>query len=83
MAEANRMVREHAEGHPNLAYADLATPLLDDNGSPKDVFVEDGLHLNEQGYRLWQQALVPYLEIVSPGLNVRLSPSDTVHDRQV
>jgi lysophospholipase L1-like esterase len=62
MAEANRMVREYAERHPNLAYADLATPLLDDNGSPKDVFVEDGLHLNEQGYRLWQQALAPYLE---------------------
>jgi hypothetical protein len=62
MAEANRMVRKYAEGHPRLGYADLATPLLDKNGRPKDVFVEDGLHLNEQGYKLWQQALAPYLE---------------------
>jgi lysophospholipase L1-like esterase len=62
MAEANRMVRKYAEKHPDLAYADLATPLLDDNGNPRDVFVDDGLHLNERGYRLWQQALAPYLE---------------------
>jgi len=62
MAKANRMVREYAEGHPSLGYADLATPLLDDNGRPKDVFIADGLHLNEQGYKLWQQALAPYLD---------------------
>jgi lysophospholipase L1-like esterase len=62
MVEANRMVREFSERHPNLGYADLATPLLDADGNPRDVFVDDGLHLNERGYLLWQQALAPYLD---------------------
>lgn len=62
MAEANRLVREYAATKPGLGYADLATVLLDGDGKPKDVFVDDGLHLNEEGYRLWQEALAPYLD---------------------
>ena len=62
MVEVNRLVREYSESHPNLGYADLATPLLDADGNPRDVFVDDGLHLNEFGYFLWQQALAPYFD---------------------
>ena len=65
MAEANRMVQEYAAERPRLGYADLATPLLDRKGKPKDVFMEDGLHLDEEGYRLWQEALVPFLDAIS------------------
>ena len=62
MTAANKLVRDYVAGHRNMAYVDLATPLLDENGNPRDVFVADGLHLNEYGYRLWQQALAPYLD---------------------
>jgi lysophospholipase L1-like esterase len=62
MVEANRLVREYSESHPNLGYADLATPLLDADGNPRDVFIDDGLHLNARGYSLWHQALAPYLD---------------------
>lgn len=62
MVEANRLVREYSGQHPDLGYADLATPLLDDNGQPKDVYEDDGLHLNGKGYELWQEALAPYVE---------------------
>jgi lysophospholipase L1-like esterase len=62
MVDANNLVREYATEHPNLGYVDLATPLLNEDGDPKDVFVDDGLHLNERGYFLWQQALAPYLK---------------------
>jgi lysophospholipase L1-like esterase len=62
MRETNLMVQEFAAAHENLGYADLASPLLGVDGKPKDVFVEDGLHLNEEGYRLWQKALAPFLE---------------------
>jgi lysophospholipase L1-like esterase len=62
MVEANRMVREYAANHSRLGYADVATPLLDSDGRPKEVFLEDGLHLNEEGYRLWQEALAPFFD---------------------
>lgn len=62
MAEANRMVKAYAAGHADLGYADVATPMLDDNGLPRPVFVEDGLHLNDDGYRLWREALAPYVD---------------------
>ena len=62
MVEVNRMVREYSESHPNLGYADLASPLLGSDGNPGDVFVDDGLHLNQRGYFLWQQALAPHLD---------------------
>lgn len=48
-------------GQPNRAYVDLATPLLDERGEPRDVYVDDGLHLNADGYDLWNAALAPYL----------------------
>jgi lysophospholipase L1-like esterase len=62
MVDANRLVHDYAAKHHNLDYADLAAPLLDSDGMPKDVFVDDGLHLNEEGYRLWQETLAPFLD---------------------
>jgi len=62
MAEANRAIRVYAAKSPGLGFVDVATPLLDDYGFLRDVYVDDGLHLNEQGYRLWETALAPYLE---------------------
>ncbi|MEJ2256628.1 MAG: GDSL-type esterase/lipase family protein, partial [Woeseiaceae bacterium] len=66
MQEANRLVAEYASGREHLYFADLATPLLDADGRPKDVYVEDGLHLNAAGYALWQAALAPF---VAPEVN--------------
>jgi lysophospholipase L1-like esterase len=36
--------------------------MLDMDGMPKDVFMDDGLHLNEEGYLVWQEALAPFLD---------------------
>ena len=62
MVEANELVREYVKKHPSLDYADLATPLLNEDGEPGDYYVDDGLHLNERGYALWQVALAEYLD---------------------
>ena len=41
-----------------LTYIDVATPMLDANGEvKKDIFVDDDLHLNEKGYRIWTAAV--------------------------
>lgn len=62
MAAANKLIREYTETDPKLGYADVASVLLGDDGLPKDVYVMDGLHLNDDGYRLWQQVIAPLLE---------------------
>lgn len=42
-------------GHePNMAFASVWNIMLDETGAPrKDIFLEDGLHMNKTGYDLW------------------------------
>jgi lysophospholipase L1-like esterase len=46
-----------------LRYVDLTGTLLGEDGTPKkELFLRDGLHLNDQGYTAWSAALRPILE---------------------
>ena len=62
MDRANQLIKNLADEKSNVTYVDMASMLLDDAGQPKDVFVDDGLHLNWRGYRLWAKAIAPYLD---------------------
>lgn len=62
MDRANQLVKSLANEKSNVTYVDMASMLLDGAGQPKDVFVDDGLHLNWRGYRLWAEAISPYLD---------------------
>lgn len=44
-----------------VAYIDLYSHFLDPDGSIADKFSNDELHLNGQGYLLWQSLLAPHL----------------------
>jgi len=60
---ANKLVREVCAAQPHLTFVDVATPLLGDNGQPRDeLFLPDRLHLNEAGYAVWTRILTPVLE---------------------
>jgi lysophospholipase L1-like esterase len=60
MRAANEMIREYSARDPRLAYVDVFTPMLGADGKPRDeLFVEDKLHLNAEGYALWRQILLP------------------------
>jgi lysophospholipase L1-like esterase len=60
--EANALVRTWAESQPDLEFVDVATPMLGDDGTPReDLFVGDRLHMNVEGYVLWNSILRPYL----------------------
>ena len=61
MVEANSLIKSFMDEQPNMTYVDVASPLLNADGQPRDVFVADGLHLNDAGNRLWQETLAPYL----------------------
>lgn len=46
-----------------LEIVDTATPLLGPDGKPrKELFVDDGLHLNPKGYAVWNEILTPVLK---------------------
>lgn len=59
---ANALVRVDCEENPLLTYVDVEEPMLGDDGRPREeLFKEDGLHLNEAGYAIWNDLLRPLL----------------------
>lgn len=63
MQEVNAAVRADADVDERLHYVDVATPMLAQDGGmpPADLFIDDGLHLSEKGYEIWNDALRPVL----------------------
>lgn len=56
--EANRLVERHTRQEKNLGYIDVFSPMLSADGKPRrELFRDDGLHLNRQGYALWAMVI--------------------------
>lgn len=54
----NDLYKEMAAQSDKIFYIDIATPFLDEDGEVlDDIFVEDGLHLNEKGTRIWANTI--------------------------
>jgi lysophospholipase L1-like esterase len=57
----NELILHEISLHPSAYYVDVFTPMLDDVGKPRlRYFLEDGLHLSHEGYRLWSSLLEPF-----------------------
>ena len=62
MDEANQRIAEQCEENDLLKFIDIWQPMLGDDGKPRpELFVKDGLHLNEEGYELWAEVVSPVL----------------------
>ena len=60
MHEANELIRKLSAAEDDLYFADIAAPMLGSDGRPRaELFLKDGLHLNEAGYRLWTSVVAP------------------------
>ena len=60
---ANALVKAEAAKLHKVEFIDVATPMLGADGQPKpELFFEDRLHMNRQGYELWQGIVAPYLD---------------------
>lgn len=58
--EANRLIKDDLEELGNIEYLDVWPAMLDEQGEPrKDIFVGDGLHLNDAGYKIWTELVTP------------------------
>lgn len=62
MAKANLLIKKFLKSKKNASFIDVYHAMLDKDGSPKkDIFLEDGLHMNAKGYAIWQKIIKPYL----------------------
>ncbi len=67
VADTNALVAAHAEANEGLFYIDTASALLDEDGeSREDLFLEDKLHLNPDGYAVWTSIVRPALAGLYP-----------------
>ena len=62
MAKANSLIQIFLKGKKNAAFIDVFHSMLNESGTPKkDIFGEDGLHMNAKGYAIWKKIIQPYL----------------------
>ena len=60
--ETNALIRDYADAKDEVDYIDVFTPMLDAAGKPRaELFRDDALHLNAQGYALWKQIIAPHV----------------------
>lgn len=63
MVEANEMIRDFIDRNDNLHYVDVAAPMLGSDGEPiPELFVDDGLHMTDDGYEIWTDVIGGALE---------------------
>ncbi len=61
--QANALVASHCQGLDWLEFVDVVKPMLGADGKPRpELYARDGLHLNEEGYKLWTELLRPHLK---------------------
>jgi lysophospholipase L1-like esterase len=59
---ANRQIKDFLKQKKKTAFVDVYHKMLNADGTPrKELFKEDMLHMNAQGYTIWTAALRPYL----------------------
>ncbi|MCC6486184.1 MAG: hypothetical protein IT364_01675 [Candidatus Hydrogenedentes bacterium] len=63
MQKVNQKVQELNKTDKLVELIDVGTPMLGPDGRPRiDLLRKDGLHLNEEGYKLWTGILKPLLK---------------------
>jgi lysophospholipase L1-like esterase len=61
--DANQLIAADCEQDDTLEFVDVWPVMLGEDGTPrKELFVEDGLHLNETGYEAWVELVRPILK---------------------
>ena len=60
--EANALIERFTREQPRLKFIDVFPHMLGTDGLPRpEIFVEDRLHMNAEGYKLWRELIRPHL----------------------
>jgi lysophospholipase L1-like esterase len=61
--EANELIHKLCLGDKLCTFLDLEKPMQGADGNVRsDLFLKDGLHLNDAGYKIWNELLQPLLK---------------------
>lgn len=59
---SNELIRNFISSQTKMSFVDVFSRMLTKQGKTRpELFVDDMLHMNEQGYRIWQKTIKPYL----------------------
>jgi lysophospholipase L1-like esterase len=59
---ANQLISDFLKTQKKARYINIFDKMLDASGQPRpELFVLDRLHMNKEGYKIWQQTIMPYL----------------------
>lgn len=62
MQKADALIRDFAAKGDHLRFLDFGPQMLGADGQPRpELFLKDKLHLNAEGYKLWNSLLAPHL----------------------
>jgi lysophospholipase L1-like esterase len=58
----NKDLEAWTESKKNVYFIDVWTPMINPDGSiKKELFIEDGLHMNRNGYDIWRDVIRKYV----------------------
>ncbi len=57
----NRHFKKLSSQDAHIDYIDLWSPMLNKRKVMKDIFIEDGLHMNAKGYAIWYNTIKPFI----------------------
>ncbi|MCZ4225435.1 GDSL-type esterase/lipase family protein [Pedobacter rhodius] len=58
---SNELIKKFLAGEKNTSFIDIFPRMLQDGKSRSELFVDDMLHMNPDGYAIWEKAVKPYL----------------------
>lgn len=61
--EANAAIEQFLKKQKRTAFIDIFSDMLGEDGKPiPDLFLKDSLHMNTNGYTIWQKKMITYLK---------------------
>ena len=62
MDGANTLIKNFISTQKNIQFLDVYHSMLGDDGTPlKNIYISDNLHMNANGYKIWQKLISPLL----------------------
>ncbi|MDY0198737.1 MAG: hypothetical protein RBR68_13075, partial [Tenuifilaceae bacterium] len=62
LVTGNKNIKEFLESKPNTSYINVWDGMLNTSRLPDtSIFFDDMLHMNANGYKIWQTAILPHL----------------------